>query len=68
MSILSDLAESIIDAPGEFIDVASQGPIETVLVVMGALLVALPLAFFGLLVLGAAIELVIPDSVRETHP
>ena len=62
MSILSDLVESIVDAPGEFIDVAAQGPIEALLVAMGILLVGLPLVFFGVLVLGAAIELVATDN------
>lgn len=68
MSLVSDFVDSLVEAPGEFADVAAQGPIEAFLVLMGALLVGAPLALFGLLVAGAAADLVIPDSVRETHP
>lgn len=68
MSFVSDLVDSILDAPDQFIDVATQGPIEGFLVLMGALLVGLPLVVFGVLVLGAVVELVVPDSIRETHP
>lgn len=68
MSLVSDLLDSLVEAPGEFADVAAQGPVESFLVVMGAVLVGIPLLFFGLLVAGVVAELVIPDSVRETHP
>lgn len=68
MSLVSEFVQSLVDAPGKFADVAAQGPVEAFLVLMGALLVGAPLALFGLLVAGAAAELVIPDSVRESHP
>lgn len=68
MSLLTDLVQSIIDMPGEFAGVMAQGPVEALLVVMGAVLVTVPAAFFAVLVAGAAIEFVVPDSVRETHP
>lgn len=68
MSLVSEFIQSLLDAPGKFADVAAQGPIEAFLVLMGALLVGAPLVFFGLLVGGAAADLVIPDSVRESHP
>jgi len=68
MGFLSDLTRSVIDMPGEFADVATQGPIEAVLVLTGALLVLVPSAVFGYLVLGAAVDLVVPDSSEASHP
>lgn len=68
MSTLSRLVDSIIDMPGEFADVATQGPIEGLLVLIGGLLVVVPSAFFGILVLGALIDLVTPESFGATHP
>jgi hypothetical protein len=68
MSLVSEFVQSLVDAPGEFADVAAQGPIEAFLVLMGALLVGAPLIVFGLLVAGVAADLVIPDSVGESHP
>jgi hypothetical protein len=68
MSLLSDLIDSIIDMPGEFADVAAQGPVEGLLVLLGALFVIVPTAYFGYLVTGALVDLVIPESFGETHP
>jgi len=68
MSVLSDLIQSIIDMPGEFADVAAQGPIEGTLVLIGALLVVVPSIIFGYLVLGAVVDVVIPDSSSMSYP
>lgn len=68
MSVLSRLVQSIVDMPGEFAEVAGQGPIEALLVLMGAILVGLPVAFFGVLVLGALVDLVTPESFGAEHP
>jgi hypothetical protein len=68
MGVLSDLIQSIIDTPGEFADVAAQGPIEALLVLMGAILVLVPLGVFGLLVFGVVVEFVTPDSSAARHP
>jgi hypothetical protein len=68
MSVLSRLVESIVDMPGEFAEVATQGPIEGLLVLSGAILVGAPLVFFSLLVLGALVDLVTPESFGATHP
>jgi len=68
MGFLSDLTQSVIDMPGEFADVAAQGPIEAVLVLTGALLVLVPSAVFGYLVLGAVVDLMLPDSSQTSHP
>jgi hypothetical protein len=68
MSVLTRLVESIVDMPGEFADVAAQGPIEALLVLSGAILVGLPVAFFGVLLLGALADLVTPESFGAEHP
>jgi len=68
MSLLTDLVDSIVEMPGEFADVAAQGPAEAVLVLFGALLVIAPSAYFGYLLTGALVELLIPESFGETHP
>lgn len=68
MSTLSELVDSIIQMPAEFADVALQGPIEATLVLIGALLVGLPTAFFGYLVAGAAVDTVLPESFGAEHP
>lgn len=68
MSVVSRLVQSIVDMPGEFAEVAGQGPIEALLVLMGAILVGLPVAFFGVLVLGAIADLVTPESFGAEHP
>lgn len=68
MSVLSELIQSIIDMPGEFADVALQGPVEAILVLSGAILVGLPLALFTYLVLGAAVDLVLPESFGASYP
>lgn len=68
MSTLSRLVDSIIAMPGEFADVAMQGPIEGLLVLMGAILVGAPTLFFGALVAGAFVDLVTPESFGAEHP
>lgn len=68
MSTLSRLIDSVIQAPGEFVDVATQGPAEGLLVLFGALFIGLPLGFFAILVLGALVDLVTPESFGATHP
>ncbi len=68
MSTLSRLIDSVIQMPQDFADVATQGPIEGILVLIGGLLVTVPMVFFGVLVLGAIVDLVTPESFGETHP
>jgi len=68
MSFLSDLVKDIVDMPGKFADVAAQGPIEGLLVHFGALFVTIPLAVFGVLVLGALVDLLTPDATAVQHP
>lgn len=66
--VVSELIESIVDLPGEFAEVIAQGPIEAFLVGMGALLVGIPMLVFGVLVLGAVVDLIRPDSTAVRHP
>ncbi|MFW6434760.1 MAG: hypothetical protein ACOCY1_00110 [Halovenus sp.] len=68
MSVLSELVQSVIDMPGEFADVALQGPVEAILVLSGAILVGLPLLLFTYLLVGAAVELVLPESFGASYP
>ena len=68
MSILSDLQDSAQNLPGEFADVAAQGPVESALLAMGAFLVFAPMIGFGYLVLGAVLELLRPDSSAVQNP
>ena len=66
--VVSELIESITTMPEKFAEVATQGVVEGFLVAMGAVLVGVPVAFFGILVLGAIVELILPDSVSAKHP
>jgi len=68
MSVISDLIDSIIAMPGEFADVATQGPVEGLLVLIGALFVIVPSVALGYLTLGVAVDLVLPDSSEISHP
>lgn len=66
--VLGELIQSSIDAVGDIVSVATQGPVEAVLVAMGALLVTVSMVVFGLLVLGAVVDLVTPGGGGATHP
>ncbi|MFT4946556.1 MAG: hypothetical protein ACI8TL_000792 [Natronomonas sp.] len=68
MSLPSRLIDSIIEMPGEFADIATQGPIEGVLVLIGALLVIAPTAYFGYLSVGAVLSPLLPESFGAEHP
>lgn len=68
MSIIVELVESIVDMPGAFWEVITQGPVEAVLVLIGALLIGLPSAFLAYLALGAGIDLVKPGQTGTRHP
>jgi hypothetical protein len=69
MGFVSDVVDALVHAPREeFADVAAQGPVEAFLVAMGAVLVGAPLLVLGVLVAGAAAELVVPDAIEERHP
>jgi len=68
-SLPSQFVQSILDAPGKFIDIAMADPISAVLILIGAVLVGGASAVFGYLSLGAAVSLVIrPGSGRSPPP
>jgi hypothetical protein len=68
MSLPSRLIDSIIDMPGEFAEVAAQGPAEGLLVLFGAIFVIAPTAYFGYLVTGALLSPLLPESFGAEHP
>jgi hypothetical protein len=68
MSAVSQLIESVIEMPGKFADVATQGPLEGILLLFGALFVVLPSAVLAYLALGAGADLVIPGRTGARHP
>ncbi|WP_276270638.1 hypothetical protein [Haloarcula litorea] len=55
--LLTELVQSVIDAPGKFVDIMLFDPLSAVLVLIGALLVGVSSAIFGYLSLGAAASL-----------
>lgn len=58
---------AISDVP-DIVGTIAQDPLSVVLLLLGALFVAVSLGFFGLLTLGAVVEFIIPDSVAARHP
>jgi len=68
MSVISELIDSVLKMPGEFADVALQGPVTLLLVVMGAILVGIPSAALGYLALGVTVDLLLPESIDISHP
>lgn len=68
MSAISKLIDSIVDMPGEFADVAAQGPAEGLLLAFGALFVVVPSLALGYLALGAGIDLLTPSKIEIRHP
>lgn len=68
MSIPSRFIESLIEMPAKFAEVATQGPIEGLLVLFGALFVGAPLLYFGYLSTGALLSPLLPESFGAEHP
>lgn len=60
--VIGQLLESIVRLPGEFAAVAMHDPLSALLMAVGAIFVALPVGYVGLLVLGAVAELLSPSS------
>jgi hypothetical protein len=48
--------------------VATQGPVEAFLVLIGLSLAGVSVGLFGLLVAGVVAELLLPGATGETHP
>ncbi len=68
MSLLSDLVSSIVDAPGTFADIAAHDPLSAILLGIGGLLIGASVAVFGILVVGAVVELFTPSSAGKSFP
>jgi len=64
MSLHTELIQSVLDMPGEFAAVATHDPLSALLVAIGGLLVLVSAGYFGILTLGAAVNLVTggPDA------
>ncbi|WP_181686003.1 hypothetical protein [Halorhabdus salina] len=67
VSFLTKLVNSLLDAPGEFVDVASQGPIAALLVAMGAVFVGAAVLAGGVLGLRAVVDLLTPFRPGREH-
>ena len=66
--VLAELVESMLEAPGQFVDIATHDPISALLVAVGGLIITVSVGFFAILVAGALVELVIPDSSEKSYP
>lgn len=67
-TLLAELLDSIVSMPGRIADVAAQGPISAVLVVLGTLIFVAAFGVFGYLTLGALVDLVTPDVGGRAPP
>ena len=64
MSLLTDLVQSVLDMPGEFATVATHDPLSALLVAVGGLFVLASVGYFGVLTLGAVVNVLTggPDA------
>lgn len=67
-SLLGRLLSDLLRMPGEFADVAATDPLSALLLLVGALLVAVSMGAFGYLTLGALVDLVTPDVSARGPP
>ena len=67
-SLLTELVQSIIDMPGQFIEIALFDPLSAILILIGALFVGAASAVFGYLSLGAAVSLVMRPGSGQSPP
>lgn len=71
MSVVGELIDSIINMPGEFWKVITDGflpPTQAILILFGATFVALPSIALLYLTVGAGFDLLMPGSAGATHP
>jgi hypothetical protein len=57
----TQLVDSIVEMPSWFADVAAVDPLSAVLLLVGALITGFSVVVFGVLSLGALVDLVIPE-------
>jgi len=67
-TFVSELVDSALTAPEEFIDIATRDPISAVLIAFGALFVFASVGAFGVLTLGAVLDLVTPSRIGRKPP
>lgn len=58
---IRQLFQSVLDLPGEFLDVALHDPLSAALMAVGGLLTLFSIAVFGLLVLGSIFDIFTPE-------
>jgi len=71
MTVLSDLVQSVIDMPGKFLDVILNGPFppsQAILILFGALFVAIPSIALLYFTAGAGFDLLRSGVTGTTHP
>ena len=61
VGFFTQLVDSIVEMPSWFADVAAVDPLSAVLLLVGALITGVSVAVFGLLSLGALVDLVMPE-------
>lgn len=64
----SSLVVSLQSVPGNLVDIATQGPIPALLLLVGALLLAVSVGVFGLLTLAALAKLLNPTNASTPRP
>ena len=66
--VVVELLRSILELPGEFLEVATHDPVAAVLIAIGAVLVGGPMLVGGIYVAGALLEVVSSGPRGEQHP
>ena len=65
-SRMASIIQNFVDMAGYFIDVAFAFPSSILLVAIGLVLITLPSLFVAYLAAGAAVDLVMPESIGRT--
>ncbi len=69
MGLVEHIIDGALVSPAEqFADVATQGPVEAFLVLIGLSLAGVSVNLFGPLVAGVVAERPLPGATAETHP
>ena len=67
MSVLTRLVQSVLEFPGMIAEVATQGPVQAILVLFGALFIGLAVVVLGWLALGALVDVITPPRGSPTY-
>ncbi|WP_132058003.1 hypothetical protein [Halorussus amylolyticus] len=63
-----NLIQNVLDMISLFTDVALNGPLPAILLAFGTLFVAVSVAAFGYLTLGAVVDFILPESLGRKPP